>query len=484
MKMEDYSKEMYKVQKIEEKCIKSELILSQFEGLSEELICPICLDIVWHPICCLNCSSPYGDKCLNNWFKYNSLCPKQCKFEKSEVNLLLKRIINKIEFNCLYKENGCNTIIKYEHFYHHVNSCDFANYRCSAEGCEIQGSRQTLIEHLKICEFGIEKCTTCSITLKRKEFFEHKSDIKNCMKVFEAKIEKLEDNNSQLEKENNKLESLLLKNQTHLNKMNDTITDLSKENSALKNANLELSEAVDQVSSKNISLSSKNNELEIAKWDYDNKVKDLKTKLKAIEEAHMDVIQKVENLTLENYGLKKKIFELIKASTIKENNIVNLNLEFDNLNISSENKLDNSNKIDKTEEKLSENNLISYYKNEVKKCTHILVLEEMKKDDTYVHCDICLKQNIQISWGCRICDFDACIVCYAKEFSNQKVVCNNKHLLTATMFTPTELINVEICEYCKDEITSGNTFSCKECNFFVCHSCYLVKEKSSTCLIF
>ena len=110
-------------------CINATLVLPQFESLCEELICAICLGIVWDPISCAKCTTPYGTKCLENWFKRDSRCPKGCTFEKREIAALSKRMMNKIQFYCLNKTSGCNQIVTYENFYDHVNSCQFASYK-------------------------------------------------------------------------------------------------------------------------------------------------------------------------------------------------------------------------------------------------------------------------------------------------------------------------------------------------------------------
>jgi len=220
-------------------CIKSELILPQFLSMSEELVCSICLDIVWEPISCKVCTSPFGSKCLNNWFKYNKKCPKQCEYEPAEFSLLLKRLVNKIQFYCLYKTDGCQEVINYDNFYKHINSCPYAEYRCKSPNCNAKGTKKEMEDHVAVCETYERKCDICRLSLKNLEFLNHKNNPELCQKECIKVFERLEEENKRLANKNaelaKSLEKLLMKNEELTNDKNNNdklieIKDLNNNN--------------------------------------------------------------------------------------------------------------------------------------------------------------------------------------------------------------------------------------------------------------
>ena len=82
---------------------------------NNDLICPICLNILENPI---NCSSnknshSYCKKCIDKYLKDNKNC-FICKniFEyKYSDEIIVK--LNKLKFNCFFSKQGCNKILNY-----------------------------------------------------------------------------------------------------------------------------------------------------------------------------------------------------------------------------------------------------------------------------------------------------------------------------------------------------------------------------------
>jgi len=377
----------YQIVKIPEYCIKSELILPQYEKLSEELICSICLDIVNNPITCGKCSSPFGLKCIEDWFTRDKRCPKQCEFERSEFSLLLKRLVNKFEFYCFYKTNGCNKIIEYENFNKHVNSCEFANYKCTIPGCNEIGPKNYIIEHLtlKKCEHELETCNNCKLVMKRKDFHHHKENLKYCLDECQRQIYNLQEENNQIKKRNYELEY----NVHHSKRQNNQLKKLLKENN-------------------------------------------IETKLVDI---HYPRSKSLEKLT------KKKSIHILS----------------DNYNINTDRKL------------------ISFLQN-TNQCSHELKLEEYSKNKN-LSCVSCLKDHIRVTWGCRICNFDVCLICFDKEHKNESISCLKGHFIKPKIFNESKLFSLS-CNYCNSEIKNENCYECEECKYYLCINCFKQKYSS------
>ena len=182
-------------------------------------------------------------------------------------------------------------------------------------------------------------------------------------------------------------------------------------------------------------------------------------------------MQKVETLYKENYEYKNKD---VKTGSVVTSGGGGTEQSFSPVSIET---LYNENV-------LRDKYLVTRFKDKAA-CVHLLVLEEMKLEGTFVNCDICQKQHISISWGCRICDFDVCIECHEKEFANDRVYCDSKHLLVAKLTTATS--NVNKCDKCKKPINQGNfgnSFICEDCKYSICLNCYLVKQNEKKCIIF
>ena len=353
-------KEPIEIIKAPRECIKSELVLPQFKSMCEEIICSICLDVVWDPISCGKCTSPFGKSCINKWFQLKqNKCPKNCtSFEKSEFSLILKRMINKIEFNCLYKSVGCKEVILYENFYDHVNSCYYASYKCVYPGCDQVGIKKVVSEHSKSCKFFIGHCQKCRFLLNRSDFELHKDNKNNsCFEKCLITIDKLISQNEELKKENKEL--------------------------ALK-----------------VSTSSKPPEV---------------------------------------FYCGKKMRDAEKFPAIAKF--------------------------------LSD-----------KKCAHDFLFYDYTNEDWDINCDVCKKDKVKISLGCRNCNIDFCLNCFNPVLTDP-ILCEKGHILQLTYFKNSN-VTIE-CTPCKKPIVTDYIFECKECKFSSCFKCYKkCLRKSKDCVIY
>ena len=100
----------------------------------EDFICPICLFILNNP---LNCSKQKKSHsfCKNCIEKYNQNKDNKCPVCKIlfqfEINNDKIQELNKLSFQCSFKNEGCNKIIKYQEYLNHINNCEYNNkYEC------------------------------------------------------------------------------------------------------------------------------------------------------------------------------------------------------------------------------------------------------------------------------------------------------------------------------------------------------------------
>ncbi len=163
------------------KCLDIEKVRPEFKELTNELICPICFNLVYDPVCCKKCHSTYGKNCLQIWFQNNmkTQCPNsRCEFEPEEMPLIFIKVIKKIKLMCIYSE--CKEIINYDQFYNHLESCPFGQFRCYGIGCSFKSSREGLILHLENCSLLFQICKYCKGKFKKEHFEAHQANKDEC----------------------------------------------------------------------------------------------------------------------------------------------------------------------------------------------------------------------------------------------------------------------------------------------------------------
>ena len=140
---------------------------------TEDLICPICFYIFRNPKSCSDKKNSHSfcKECIDNYLKDNNTCPT-CKlnFEykiKNEINDEL----NKLSFQCMFKNKGCNEIKSYSEYLNHINNCKYfiGEYECNIkkynynkkefEKCGYTGNKKDMENHIKICGYIFYKCS-------------------------------------------------------------------------------------------------------------------------------------------------------------------------------------------------------------------------------------------------------------------------------------------------------------------------------------
>ena len=91
----------------------------------EDFICPICLYILNNPISCSNKKNSHSfcENCIDKYLEENDNCPT-CKLKfRYKIKEELNNTLNKLNFICEYKKEGCNKIIPYSDYLTHINNC-------------------------------------------------------------------------------------------------------------------------------------------------------------------------------------------------------------------------------------------------------------------------------------------------------------------------------------------------------------------------
>ena len=154
---------------------------------ADNLICPICLQLLKNPISCserIN-SHSFCKECIDEFLKEKDACPI-CKsnFEYKIKNNIIQEV-NNLYFFCLFKNEGCNKIISYSEYINHINNCQYSNskYECQVkkynfqnkefEKCGYLGKEKEIENHFYLCALNKNKCIFCNKDIYQMDLCHH-----------------------------------------------------------------------------------------------------------------------------------------------------------------------------------------------------------------------------------------------------------------------------------------------------------------------
>lgn len=92
------------------------------DDLPEDCVCPICFDVYAdHVFQCVN-----GHAVCNTCVKPLSACP-QCRISYKGAPIrvrVLENMLDRMSFDCKFKENGCNLKLKRADLSSHIDTCE------------------------------------------------------------------------------------------------------------------------------------------------------------------------------------------------------------------------------------------------------------------------------------------------------------------------------------------------------------------------
>ena len=80
----------------------------------DRLECSICHDLLWKPVACQSCETPFCSACISQWLTDNpDKCPNQCKtYTERKCPPFIAKLLAELQISCLYQSNGCDQVFR------------------------------------------------------------------------------------------------------------------------------------------------------------------------------------------------------------------------------------------------------------------------------------------------------------------------------------------------------------------------------------
>ena len=104
-----------------EKYINEETVVQNeiYSAFKDDIICPICTNILIEPQMCMNCQNTYCKRCIEDWSKKNNQCPNRCENPNYKRSLEKNNTLSKLKFKC----QKCGEEISYNNIESHLTNC-------------------------------------------------------------------------------------------------------------------------------------------------------------------------------------------------------------------------------------------------------------------------------------------------------------------------------------------------------------------------
>jgi hypothetical protein len=90
-----------------------------FKVVENEVICPICFELMIVPMICIECQNLICQKCIEKWKQKGGTCPNGCKVFDFRKVIEKNRKISSIKFKCI---KGCGAEIPFNEIENHYKS--------------------------------------------------------------------------------------------------------------------------------------------------------------------------------------------------------------------------------------------------------------------------------------------------------------------------------------------------------------------------
>lgn len=95
--------------------------------VDEELLCPICADVLEEPMQSSCCEHAFCRFCIEKWMQEKQICPVDrsdlLPIHLVSVSRLMRNMLGRLKIKCSFAESGCTAVLPLHEFRNHVAHC-------------------------------------------------------------------------------------------------------------------------------------------------------------------------------------------------------------------------------------------------------------------------------------------------------------------------------------------------------------------------
>ncbi len=78
------------------------------------LECSICHDVLWKPVACQLCETPFCSACINRWLSNNpNKCPNRCEsYKERKCPAFIAKLLAELQISSFYKSTCQEVVIE------------------------------------------------------------------------------------------------------------------------------------------------------------------------------------------------------------------------------------------------------------------------------------------------------------------------------------------------------------------------------------
>jgi hypothetical protein len=183
-----------------------EYVSKENQDMGEELVCVICMNIVYDPLSCSKCQTLFCSQCIKEWLRLKIYCPIKCQNVSAQpIHKKVKDLLSKIKIKCPRNSAGCKESPFYENLESHLKNCEILKFRCVY--CFLSGSKTECLEHAKTCKLSFATCENCGGEYKKKRKDLHTYEI--CVEKITTKMVTLSQEIIEMKQKNQNIKDIL-----------------------------------------------------------------------------------------------------------------------------------------------------------------------------------------------------------------------------------------------------------------------------------
>jgi hypothetical protein len=96
----------------EQRGVSSDRLRGQSGANVADLECSICHEVLWKPVACWSCETPFCSACINRWLANNpNKCPNRCEiYTERKCPPFIAKLLAQLQITCFYQSKGCQQV--------------------------------------------------------------------------------------------------------------------------------------------------------------------------------------------------------------------------------------------------------------------------------------------------------------------------------------------------------------------------------------